>query len=80
MGDYFAVANPCYKENMSAIGIPDHFELEEPSPDIYQSGFYAYLVCKREDGTKAYKRYNEEGELFWHCLADDPSPFPQSFM
>ena len=48
---------------MSAIGIPDHFELEEPSPDIYQSGFYAYLVCKRDEDSKAYKRYNEEGEL-----------------
>lgn len=59
---YFAVANPCFKENISSIGVPDHFVLEETAPDIYQSGFYAHLICKREAGSDNYKRYNEAGE------------------
>ena len=66
------VANPCFKENITDdMEVPEHLVLEENAPDVYQSGFYAHLICKREAGSDKYKKYHEAGEkLQCHCKTD----------
>ena len=54
-------ANPCFLNNLTNIGEPSHLELAEDNPDIYQSGFYAYFVCKRQEGTSNLMLLEETG-------------------